>query len=163
MKLYEISEELERAITECIDPETGEITDPERIEQLQIDLTEKVRSIGLYIINLRAEIKAIKEQEDKFTAKRKSREKRLDWLLKYIERYADGKPFEFDEFEISYKPSHRVEITDFEAFSRYTESRPEFVKVGKIEPDKTAIKSAIENGETVPGADLILKKNIQIK
>lgn len=61
-------------------------------------------------------------------------------------------------FTVSYKKSDAVEITDLSAV-------PEIYINVKTErnPDKMAIKKAIKSGEKVPGAELKINMNIQIK
>ena len=51
MKLYEIDEQ----ILNCIDQETGEILDTEKLEQLQIDRNDKIENLILWIKDLKAE------------------------------------------------------------------------------------------------------------
>ena len=59
--LYEIDEE----ILDCVDQETGEIIDPEKLAQLQMDFDKKVEGIALWIKNLLsdAEARNSKQQE----------------------------------------------------------------------------------------------------
>ena len=57
MKLYEIDE----AILGCIDTETGEVIDPERLTALQMERTEKIEGVALWIKDIKAEIEAEKK------------------------------------------------------------------------------------------------------
>jgi hypothetical protein len=154
---------MENALLECIDPDTGEIMDLARLEQLELDLQDKVKNIGLYIINMRAEIKAYKEQEDNFKAKRQRLEKKVESLSKYLENNIGGKQFKFTEFEINHRKSTSVEITNVVDFELFAMEHPEYAKASKIEPDKACIKLAIANGIEIPGAELVTKNNMQIK
>lgn len=56
--LYEIDEE----ILNCVDQETGEIIDPEKLAQLQMDFDKKVEGIALWIKNLLSDAEAIKAE-----------------------------------------------------------------------------------------------------
>lgn len=163
MKLFEINAEIEKALLECIDPETGEITDLDKLQQLELELQDKVKNIGLYIINLRADIKALKEQEDKFKARRKTLENKVESLSQYLESNIDGKQYKFDEFVISHRKSNSIEITDKTAFELYAMEHPEYLLETEIKPDKASIKLAIANGESIPGCELVTKQNMQIK
>lgn len=49
MTLYEINEQIQKAIELGFDPETGEILDASALEQLQIDRDEKIENICLYM------------------------------------------------------------------------------------------------------------------
>lgn len=56
MTLYEI----DSAIMDCVDEETGEIIDLEKLEALNIERDKKVEGIALAVKNYAAEAKAIK-------------------------------------------------------------------------------------------------------
>lgn len=58
MTLYEI----DSAIMDCVDEETGEIIDLEKLEALNIERDKKVEGIALAVKNYAAEAKAIKEE-----------------------------------------------------------------------------------------------------
>lgn len=163
MTLFEINTEMENALLECIDPETGEITDLDKLQQLGLELQDKVKNIGLYIINLRADIKALKEQEDKFKARRKTLENKVENLSQYLESNIDGKAFKFDEFTITHRASASVEIKDKCAFDLFAMEHPEYLLETEIKPDKASIKLAIANGESIPGCEIVTKQNMQIK
>lgn len=49
MNLYEIKQEFEKAIEECVDMETGEIINPARLDELNMVLTDKRENVALYI------------------------------------------------------------------------------------------------------------------
>lgn len=56
--LYEINEE----ILSCVDMETGEIIDAEKLGRLQMAFDDKVEGIALWIKNLLSDAAAIKEE-----------------------------------------------------------------------------------------------------
>ncbi len=152
MKLYEINQEIDN----CISWETGEITDPERLEQLQIDKHEKLRNIAFVAINASADITAYREQEKRFTAKRKAAEKTLQWAKETLARELAGQKMKEAEFTISYRPSEVVEIDDDASLPA------EFIKM-KSEWDKAALKEALKEGAVFEGCRLVQKQNIQIR
>ena len=59
MNLYEINE----ALYGCVDEETGEIIDAEKLEALSLAFDEKVENIALWIKNLLADAAAIKAEK----------------------------------------------------------------------------------------------------
>lgn len=69
MNLYEI----DREILACIDYETGEILDSQRLEMLEMEKEKKIENIGLWIKNLEAEAEALKKEKRCFRSKRKER------------------------------------------------------------------------------------------
>ena len=66
--LYEIDQE----ILDCIDMETGEILDLEKLTALQMERERKLEGVALWIKDLNAEAAAVKEEADKLTARKKS-------------------------------------------------------------------------------------------
>ena len=52
MTLYEIDD----AILNCIDEETGEIIDAEQLDKLYMEKEEKLENIALWIKDLKAEV-----------------------------------------------------------------------------------------------------------
>ncbi len=59
---------------------------------------------------------------------------------------------------ISFRESQAIEVEDMESLPNYL-IRETITR----EPDKAAIKGAIESGETVKGAKLVTRMNIQVK
>lgn len=65
MKLYEINEQ----IMACIDNETGEIIDTDKLNELQIAKDEKIENLALWYKDLLAEANALKEEKETFAAR----------------------------------------------------------------------------------------------
>ena len=61
MTLYEI----DQAILDCVDMETGEVIDSDRLDLLQMERETKLENVGLWIKDLRAEADAIKNEIQK--------------------------------------------------------------------------------------------------
>ncbi len=155
MNLFEINE----AILECIDISTGEILNPEKLEKLQIDRHEKLRNYAFLVINLSADVDKLKEQEDKFKARRKKAENTIQWAKETLSRELAGEEMNEDEFKISYLPSEAIEIDE-----ELADKIPfEFWKAQKPSFDKTALKKAIKEGQKIEGVRLVERSNIQIK
>ena len=68
MKLYEINAALEA----LVDPETGELMDYDAFEALQMARDDKIEGMALWYKDMVAEAKAIKEEADTLTARRKA-------------------------------------------------------------------------------------------
>lgn len=158
MKLYEINQEIEN----CINNETGEITDFSKLEALTLAKEEKVKNIALIILNKRAEEKAIDDQLKKFLARKKSIKNEIMCLEYYLEKNTAGQSYNFAEVKVGYLHSEETIITDIEALEKYAKRHKELGKY-KFEPIKTAIKEAIGNGLKVKGAEIVRKQNLQIK
>lgn len=151
--LYEINAEIEN----CVDMETGEILDIEKLEKLQIEFDEKVENIALWIKNLNAEAEAVKKEKNALAARQKACENKEQDLRNYLSSFLNGQKFKTARVSISYRKSESVEVSDISALD------PEYYKVIQPEADKTKIKNAIKNGMSLAGVSLIEKQNIQIR
>ncbi len=150
--------EIDKQIEDCIDFETGEVLDEEKLEQLQIARDVKIENIALFIKNLTADVKALKEEETNLSERRKTKENKIEQLKKYLTSVLDSAPFESARAKISFRKSVAVNILDEAKIpSAYTKTET----VVKI--DKKAIGDALKFGELVEGAELVQNSNIQIK
>ena len=160
MKLFDIDQQLERLFPDgdnMVDVETGEVFDKKALDDLKMERVEKVTNIGKYILNLRAEAKAIKEEEQALAARRKAKENRADWLQQYMDSSLKGQKFECVYFNATYRKSVAVEVKDQKAIPK-TYLIPQEPKV-----DKMGIKKALKAGENVPGCVLVERNNLSIK
>ena len=158
MTLYEINKTLEEAFYECFDPDTGEILgSTEALDALSIKRDEKLDNIACYIKNLSAEAEAIKAEKMKLDARQKTTEKRIDWLKRYLAMNMEaGEKFQNGRVVISWRKSEAVEIADVNML-------PEGYCKMKREPMKADIKKALQDGAVIPGAELVVRQNIQVR
>lgn len=151
--LYEINQ----AIMDCVDEETGEIIDVEKLNDLQMQFDEKVENIACFIKNLLADAKAIKEEENSLASRRKSYENKADSLKKYLSDTLNGQKFKTAKVSISYRKSESVDIENMKDVPE------EYLKIAEPTVDKTSAKKAMKNGVEIPGLRLAESKNIQIR
>lgn len=153
MTLYEIDD----AILNCIDEETGEIIDYEKLDELQIERETKIENVACWIKDLKAEAEALKNEKQALAERQKVAENKMESLKKYLAYALDGKAFKSTRASVSFRKSQAVEITDIykldENYLRYKEP----------EADKTAIKEALKAGKEVAGATLIENTSVIIK
>lgn len=153
MKLYEIDEQ----ILGCIDAETGEIIDADMLNALQIERDAKIENVALWIKDLKAEAEAYKAEKQAFEKRQKTCENRADSLKQWLAAALNGERFKTTRCDVSFRTVKSVNVTDVFALDS------KFVKFSDPTADKTAIKKAIEAGETVDGAELIERKTVTIK
>lgn len=151
--LYEINEQ----ILNCVDTETGEIIDPEKLSQLQMDFDDKVEGIALWIKDLLSDAAAIKAEKDKLNERQKVCENKAKNLKEYLSGFLAGQKFKTPRVAISYRKSESVNVSDIWKIP------DDYLKYKDPEPDKTKIKSALKAGVSIPGVELIENRNIQIK
>ncbi len=153
MTLYEIDEQ----IMNCVDEETGEIIDPDKLAALQMEFSDKVEGIALWIKNLLSDADQIRAEEKKLADRRKVCENKAQNLKDYLSGYLAGEKFKTPKVAISYRKSESVNVPDV------WEVPEDFLKYKDPEPDKTAIKAALKAGREVKGAELVTKQNMLIK
>ena len=152
MNLYEIDER----ISALVDPETGEVSDYEEFEALEIERTAKLEAVALAYKNYTAEAEALATQERIFSERKKRAVAKADYYRMLLDRATNGEKFKTDLVEVSYRKSTEVVVDNLlDIPFNYT--------MADIKPNKVAIKEAISKGGTVPGAHLAEKMNIQIK
>lgn len=151
--LYEINEE----ILACVDTETGEIIDEEKLQQLQMKFDEKVEGIACWIKNLLSDAVAIKAEKDVLAEREKACKNKAESLKRYLQSALGGEKFKTAKVSISYRKSESVEIAEGAKVPE------EYLKYSEPEVRKTDLKKAIKSGETFDGVSLIEKQNIQIK
>lgn len=157
MNLYQIKQEIEQAINECVDFETGEITNPELLDSLNMALNEKRENIALYIKNMIADSKAIDEEIKNLTARKKSINNKIDWLKQYLADDLQGSKFETSKVVVSFRKSKSVDIQP------NANIPDEFLIMQEPKPDKAGLKKAIQAGAVINGVSIVEKSNISIK
>lgn len=161
MTLYEINS----AIMECVDLETGEILDFERLEQLNLAREQKIEGVALGIKNLQSEATSIKAEEMALAERRKAKEaeaaRREEWLGKVL----DGIPFETARVALGFRRSQAVEINDAFGLLEWLErnGRDDCLRYKAPEISKSEVAKLLKAGVEVPGAALIERQNLQIK
>lgn len=152
--LYTINQE----ILNCVDIETGEITDFDKFEALQIERNEKLENIALWVKNLLSEAEALKAEEKAFTERRKAAENKAESLKCYLDSALNGQKFNTTKVAISYRKSTAVEVDESKLSANWMREIPATHVVDKVE-----ITKALKAGEKIAGAELVERNNIQIK
>ena len=89
MTLYEIQDNIRKAIEQGFDEETGEILDTNALEALEIQRDEKIENIALFIKNLKAEAEAIKAEKMNLAKRQQTAENKAEWLKQYLTKCLD--------------------------------------------------------------------------
>lgn len=153
MKLHEI----DAAILELIDVETGEILDCEKLDELEAARDVKIENIALYIKNLNAEAAALKAEKEAFAKRQKTAENRAESLKKYLSDCLAGEKFKTTKVNISFRSSESLAIEEG------AEIPEEFLRFKEPEVNKTDLKKAIAEGLVINGVSIVKNQNIQIK
>ncbi len=152
MTLYEI----DTKISECIDCETGEIIDFDKLSGLAMERDRKLEGVALWIKNLEADAKAIKTERDVLKERQERAERKALALREWLLRALDGEKMETSKVKISFRKSVMVEVDD-RLPKKWCSKKIVYT------PDKVAIRTAIQNGKKITGAKIVERQNIQIK
>lgn len=152
MNLYEIK----REILDCIDTETGEIIDYEKLEALSIEKDEKIENILLWLKNLKAQAAALQAEKLNFAQRQKVCENQIERLENYITDVLGGDKWESPKVKASFRRSDELIMAEGAKI-------PVAFRKQKIELDKAGIKAAIKGGKTYKGFTIETKLNLQIK
>lgn len=148
---------IEQNILDCIDTDTGEILDADRLNLLQMERGQKIRNIACWIKNLQAEAKSYEEEEKIFYQRKVSAKNKASQLKDYLSRFLHGEKINAAEYSIGWRKSQQVQIEDgAEVPSLYLIPVPDRI-------DKMGLKDALKRGETIPGISLVEHNNIQIR
>lgn len=168
MKLYElVSEEqkLNDLFLSAIDEETGEIRDSKTLEELEAELknalVNKSEGIIKVIRNQESDLEMVTAEIERLTNLKNKMKKEIENFKTYIKfnmKKMDIKKIETSLGNISLRQSTATEIYDEASLPK------EFLKE-KITytPSKTDIKKAIENGQEIKGARLVINTSLIIK
>ena len=150
--------QIDTAILNCCDIETGEIIDADALDALMMEREQKIENIALYIKNLTADAAAYKAEKEAFAAREAQAANKAANLKKYLTAALNGQKFSTPRCAVSFRRSEMVEIDEEGAIP--AEYMTETVK---RTPDKVAIKAAIKAGQEISGCHLVENQIISIK
>ena len=151
--LYEIN----AAMLDCVDLETGEIVDIEQLQALQLEREQKVENVALWYKNLLSDAEQYAAEEAAFKEKKRRAQAQAERLKQYLLDALGGEKYKSARVSISYRNTPRVVVDDV------LNLPPRFVRFADPEPNKTEIAAAIKAGEDVYGARLETNQSIIIK
>ena len=151
--LYEIN----AAMLDCVDLETGEIIDIEQLQALQLEREQKIENVALWYKNLLSDAEQYAAEEAAFKEKKRRAQAQAERLKQYLLDALGGEKYKTTRVSISYRNTPRVVVDDV------LNLPPRFVRFADPEPNKTEIAAAIKAGEDVYGARLETNQSIIIK
>lgn len=153
MNLYEVAEEIEKAFALAVDPDTGEIDEEKMVllENLQMERDRKIENVACYIKNLKADAAALKAEKDAFQKRQKQAENKAEALSRYLMDALNGEKFSSNRCSVSFR--HTTKVALDEGVTIY-DIDTHFVRMKEPELDKTAIKKALEDGNTIAGVHM---------
>lgn len=161
MRLYEI----DQAIAELIDPETGELLDYEAFEALQMQREEKLENMALWYKDLCAEVTALETEIANLTERKKAAENKAESLKRYLDTLLAGEKFKTARCDVSFRKSTAVKIEDEKRFIKDMSAAGMYQYLSYKEPtvNKAEVTNALKSGSRILGAALVEQNNMQIK
>ena len=160
--LYEIDQE----ILECVDMESGEILDSDRLTALQMERERKLEGVALWVKDLSYEAQMIKEEADKLTARKKSLDNKITGLKNWLLYALAGEKLKTPRCSVYQTHSQRVVIDDEKALIDMFMSSPsgeKFLRMKDPEIDKNALKDSMKQGYEYEFAHLETTESVVIK
>jgi hypothetical protein len=169
-KLYEISEEIERFMLDCVDKETGELDEDalKNLEALEGERIEKCLAVAAYMKGELAEANAIEahaleiqKMANAHIERGAKHRRHAQSLLKYLQRHAPHEPISDSRCEFVWRKSDRVEYQE----GMGLEDVPARYRVKKttVSLDKNAAKKVLRAGKKVKGLYLDKVETLTIK
>lgn len=160
--LYEINQD----ILDCVDMETGEILDTEKLDALQMEREAKLEGVALWIKDMKAEAEAVKAEADKLTARKKALDNKIEGLKNWLLYALEGEKLSTARCKVYQTHSQKLTVTDEEKLVQYLkldDDPDRFLRFKKPELKKDEIKKALKDGEFFPGAVLEETESVVIK
>ena len=160
--LYEIDQD----ILDCVDLETGEILDTERLDALQMERERKLEGVALWEKDLMAEAAAVKEEADKLLARKRALDNKITALKSWLLIALNGEKLKTPRCNVYYTHNQRVSVEDESeliSFLQTLEKPDKFLRFRDPELRKDEIKKALKEGIIIPGAELEDTESVVIK
>ena len=155
MTIYEIEAE----IMDCIDQETGEVIDLDRLNALEMERDRKISNVACWIKDLKAEAEAIKAEKQALDKRQKAAENKAESLKTWLQNILQGEKFKDSRCAISYRKSERVDFADNFNF----DTLPDYMKKVTVEPRKSEIKEFLKAGGEIDGVRIEENTSMTIK
>lgn len=165
MTLYEIDQNL-AALMDAVDPETGEwIGDVQAWECLSEERDRKLENTALFIKELRGDIAKFKTEIETLQKRMRVLMNKEAWLLENLRRSLDGQMFETPKCVVRFKANPKaVTVTDEKACMAWAiENHQDVIKYADPVLSKSALKTLIEEGTEVPGAEITQSVRMEVK
>ena len=160
--LYDIDQE----ILDCVDMETGEILDGEKLTALQMEREKKLEGVALWVKDLNAEAAAVKEEADKLTARKKALDNKVAQLKQWLLYALNGEKLKTARCNVYQTHSQKVVIDDEKALIDMFMTSPfgeKFLRMKEPEIDKNALKDSMKQGYEYEFAHLETTESVVIK
>lgn len=167
MKLYEINAQIE-AILSMIEPDKNGVIDDtymDKLAALDCDRTRKLEDLCKYVLGMKAEAKALKEEADRLDARRKVLENKQKSVIRYLELATNGEPTDCGTASIRYRTGKRLEVTDAAAAAEWLEDNGcgDLVTYPAPKISANDVKAMLSAGAEVPGCHIETTRTCSVR
>lgn len=166
MRLYELTAELSEFLERIDEGDIPEEAIADTLESITMDIEDKADNIACMLKSLEAEITAIKAEATRLVERGRAKEKTYDRIKEYLaenlQRVGMDK-LETARNKIAFRKSESVEVDEATFLGWADVHRDDLLTYTAPKANKTAIKKALKDGEAIPGAQIVVKANLQIK
>ena len=158
--------EIDQDILDCVDMETGEILDAEKLTALQMERERKLEGVALWVKDLSAEAAAVKEEADKLTARKRALDNKITAIKSWLLIALDGEKLKTPRCNVYQTHSQKVVIDDEKALIDMFMTTPfgeKFLRIKEPEIDKNALKDSMKQGFEFEFAHLEETESVVIK
>lgn len=161
MNLYWVDNAIYKLYDEFVDPETGEITDPdafaERYAELEISREEIIENTLLLYKNCIADAAAIAEEIKVLKERKDAIERKAERFKTDAADALGGEKFQTAKVAVSWRKSTAAEVDESLCPEEYITTKV------TTAPDKKAITAALKAGQEIPGCKLVERMNMSVK
>ena len=161
--LYEIDQD----ILDCVDMETGEIVDIEKLNALQMERGKKLEGVALLVKDLKAEADAVKAEADKLTARKKALDNKIDGLKNWLLFALNGEKLKTPRCNVYQTHNTKLNVIDEQSTVNWIQTHckepEEFLRFTLPEIRKDAVKAELKAGKEIPGVTLEETESVVIK
>lgn len=161
MNLYWVDNAIYKLYDEFVDPETGEITDPdafaERYAELEISREEIIENTLLLYKNCIADAAAIAEEIKVLKERKDAIERKAERFKTDASDALGGEKFQTAKVAVSWRKSTAAEVDESLCPEEYITTKV------TTAPDKKAITAALKAGQEIPGCKLVERMNMSVK
>ena len=162
MKLYEVNAAIQELLLMLEpDPETGEVaaTDDiiEQLGQLEMERSAILEYLAKVVLDTRAGIDALKNEEKRLKERRLSMERKDERLMQILDRECAGQKTDCGVATICYRKTTRVEVSDDQTAIAWLmeNGHDNCYKQPAPEVSKSEVKKLLQDGTEVPGLTLV--------
>lgn len=161
MNLYLVDNAIYKLYDEFVDPDTGELTDPEafaaRYAELSISREEIIENTLLMYKNCIADAAAIAEEIKVLKERKDAIERKAERFKTDAADALGGEKFQTAKVAVAWRPSTAVEVDESLCPKKYMRKKV------VIAPDKLSITAALKAGAKIKGCKLVERMNMSVR